>query len=305
MGLKVNLYKNLKNFDLNVDFEIGNESLAIVGHSGSGKSMTLKMISGIESQDRGEIILNNKDITNTRVQERKVGFLFQNFGLFPHLSVINNILLPLRNKDKNFAMELLKRFKVDSLADSYPNEISGGEKQRVALARLFSINPEIILLDEPFSSLDTHLKWDIENDLNLFLQNYNKPMVCVTHNIDEAMRMCKKILVLKSGKQVFFGSVDKIFQEPMNVELAKIVGVLNIFEDRLLGLYEDKFSTDKIEDSFEFNVEYKYDMKDSKGNLFVFKLENGNFIKCRLNLNNGQEVKKLYYSKDKALKLKR
>ncbi len=163
--LKVNIQKELKEFDLDVDFELKNKRLGILGPSGCGKSMTLKSIAGIVNPDYGFISLNDtvyfdsSNKTNLKPQKRNVGYLFQNYALFPNMTVEENIAIGLgKDCDKNHLSEIIKRFHLNGLEKRYPRQLSGGQQQRVALARIMAYGPDVILLDEPVSAMDTFLK---------------------------------------------------------------------------------------------------------------------------------------------------
>ena len=166
--LEVNIQKKLKEFDLNVDFELKKGCLGILGPSGCGKSMTLKSIAGIENPDNGvvNLITDKENIyfdsdkkINLKPQKRNVGYLFQNYALFPNMTVEENVAIGLsKNYDEKIVSEMIKRFRLEGLEKRYPRQLSGGQQQRVALARILAYGPDVLLLDEPFSAMDTFLK---------------------------------------------------------------------------------------------------------------------------------------------------
>ena len=166
----VDIEKNFGKFNLKTKFEFDNEIMGLLGASGSGKSLTLKCIAGIEKPDKGRIILNDRVLfdsekkINISPKDRKIGYLFQDYALFPNMNVYENIKVGIRERENfdKLIMEKLEEMRISHLKDKKIYEISGGEKQRVALARLLINKPEIILLDEPFSALDDYLKWKIE-----------------------------------------------------------------------------------------------------------------------------------------------
>ena len=178
--LKVNIQKELKEFDLDVDFELKSKRLGILGPSGCGKSMTLKSIAGIVNPDSGFISLNDtvyfdsSNKTNLKPQKRNVGYLFQNYALFPNMSVEENIAIGLgKDCDKNHLSEIIKRFHLNGLEKRYPRQLSGGQQQRVALARIMAYGPDVILLDEPFSAMDTFLKEQLRLELVNSLEDFD------------------------------------------------------------------------------------------------------------------------------------
>ena len=195
MALYVDIEKDLSSFTLKSKFEQENGVLGFLGESGSGKSMTLKCIAGLENPSRGKIILNNRVLfdsekkINLSAQERKVGFLFQNYALFPHMTVVENIELGLSNLQKEernkITKEYIKRLCLEGLENRYPWQLSGGQQQRVALARALAPSPDILLLDEPFSALDYHLRGNMERELINILNDYHGDVIFVTHDREE------------------------------------------------------------------------------------------------------------------------
>lgn len=237
MSLEVHIQKQLRSFAFQVDFSLGDENLAVVGASGSGKSMLLKCIAGIETPDEGEIVINGKTCfaahrLNVPSQKRRVGYLFQDYALFPHLTVKENLTTVLsgtKAEREEKALRLLKQFHLEHLLDSYPYQISGGEQQRAALSRMLCVEPDILLLDEPFSALDTNLKWSVENDLVQLLQRVQKSVVLVTHSMAEALRICSRILILDHGKVVDFGAKEQVLEHPRTMMSAQLAGYKNFY----------------------------------------------------------------------------
>ena len=181
MELEVKIRKKLRGFDLAVGFSVRDEVLALLGASGCGKSMTLKCIAGIEKPDEGRILLNGRTLfdsekgVNLAPQERRVGYLFQDYALFPNMTVAENITFSLLERE-------LARFSLAGLENSYPKELSGGQKQRTAFARILASNAELLLLDEPFSALDSYLKWQLELELLHLFDSYGRAAVLVSHD---------------------------------------------------------------------------------------------------------------------------
>lgn len=210
--LKVNIQKELNEFDLNVDFELKNKRLGILGPSGCGKSMTLKSIAGIVDPDNGFISLTGDEETtyfdsskkiNLKPQKRNVGYLFQNYALFPNMTVEENVACGLsKDDDGKKVSEMIKRFHLEGLEKRYPRQLSGGQQQRVALARILAYSPDVILLDEPFSAMDTFLKDQLRIELLNLLRDFEGFSIMVTHNRDEAFQFCDELIVLDKGKVI-------------------------------------------------------------------------------------------------------
>lgn len=238
MILDVNIENKLSSFKLDVNFTQENGVLGLLGASGSGKSMTLKAISGILTPTSGNITLgdkvffdSNKKI-NLSPQQRKIGYVFQNYALFPNMNVIENISSGLHKKSAEVRKELcsdyINKFRLNGLEKNYPSELSGGQCQRVALARALITNPDILLLDEPFSALDNHLKSEIERDFLKIIKEYNGIVIYVTHDISEAYRICDNIIAYDSGKAYNKRLKKEIFNSPQNLTEAKLTGIKNI-----------------------------------------------------------------------------
>ena len=204
MGLVVSIEKILKEFTLKAQLKADAECLGLMGPSGSGKSMTLKCIAGIETPDKGKIILDGKVLfdsdknINLTPQERKIGYLFQGYALFPNMTVEENIHTGLKARKmskqeiENRTMEMLKRFHIEELQNRYPRQLSGGQKQRAALARLKAYEPEVILLDEPFSALDEDLREELQHEIRNMLADFHRPSILVSHNSKEINNLCNK-----------------------------------------------------------------------------------------------------------------
>jgi molybdate transport system ATP-binding protein len=236
MGLKVDIKKKMGNFLLEVSFEIDCETLAILGSSGSGKSMTLKCIAGIETPDEGEIILdglvlfNSKNKINLSPQERGIGYLFQNYALFPNMTVEENIAVTLSGNKKEkeeIIKEKIKTFYLEGLENKKPAQLSGGQQQRVALARMIASNPKVIMLDEPFSALDSHLRWQLEQELLDIIEKYQRPTLFVSHNRDEVYRISDRIAVLDKGKLEKISDKRSLFDNPELLTGAILTGCKN------------------------------------------------------------------------------
>jgi molybdate transport system ATP-binding protein len=210
--LYVRARKRLPDFTLQVDFGVGDEVLVLFGPSGAGKTMTLRMIAGLERPDAGHVALGGRVLysreprTWVPPRERRCGFVFQDAALFPHLDVTRNVLFGARQRNAPATAErlraLLDTFRIGHLAARYPGELSGGEAQRVALARALMTDPDVLLMDEPFSSLDAETRHAVGQAVRDAHHTWRIPFVLVTHDRAEAERLGDRILLLRAGQQV-------------------------------------------------------------------------------------------------------
>lgn len=245
MSLHINIKKELSSFKLDVSMESKGGVIGFLGASGSGKSMTLKCIAGIEKADKGKIIINDKVLfdsenkINIKTKDRRVGFLFQNYALFPHMTIKDNIEIGLdklsKEEKRKLSSNYIKKFGLDGLENRYPWQLSGGQQQRVALARALITSPDILLLDEPFSALDNHLRANMERELVEIVKDYGGTVVFVTHDIEEAYRVCDKIIVFDSGKANEIREKNILFEKPLSLAEAKITGCKNISRAKKLN----------------------------------------------------------------------
>lgn len=226
----------MDNFSLEVSFALAQETFAILGASGSGKSMTLKCIAGIEIPDEGRIVLDNQVIfdsakkINLPPKERKIGYLFQNYALFPNMTVEENIAVVLRTSKKvkkEIVKEKIRTFYLEGLEWKKPSQLSGGQQQRVALARMLASNPKIIMLDEPFSALDSYLRWQLEQEMLEIIQAYRMPTLFVSHNRDEVYRISDKIGVMNNGRLEGISGKKDLFEDPRLFAAAILTGCKN------------------------------------------------------------------------------
>ncbi|MCI5648496.1 MAG: sulfate/molybdate ABC transporter ATP-binding protein [Fusicatenibacter sp.] len=245
MSLYVEIEKKFTGFCLNVKLEAGDETLALLGASGCGKSMTLKCIAGIEKPDAGKIVVDgitlfdSKKKINLTPQERKTGLMFQNYALFPNMTVYDNIRAG-ASREKNPARKkelirmMTERFGIVDLCGHYPYQLSGGQQQRVALARMLISNPGILLMDEPFSALDAHLRFQMEQKVREVIREFGKTVVLVSHDRDEVFRMSDKIAVMHDGAIEACGSKSEVFDNPKTRNSAILTGCKNISRIRIL-----------------------------------------------------------------------
>ena len=239
-ALKINnLNHKIKNSEIlkNVSIETEEDRIAcILGPSGSGKTTLLKLIAGLEDTQKGEIYIKDKLVsssnTHIKTEERDIGFLFQDFALFPHLTVKENLKFAINgNADANIEInEIMKLIKLPNSLKKYPHELSGGEQQRVALARSIISKPKLLLLDEPFSNLDLSLREEIRDDTLHLLQKFNISVIIVTHDPFEAMFISNKIYILKqNGSIVQSGSPNDLYNNPLSSYVAEFFGETNKF----------------------------------------------------------------------------
>ena len=214
-----NISKNFGNYQAlkQVNLEIKNGSLiGLLGPSGSGKSTLLRILAGLEIQDSGRIWLEGQDATKFPLQQREIGFVFQNYALFPHLTVAQNISfgLDVRNIDislkKQRVNELLQLIQLEKFADRFPHQLSGGQRQRIALARALAVEPKVLLLDEPFAALDAKIRKQLRSWLRTLHQQISVTTVFVTHDHQEAMELAHEIVILDQGRILQVGSSHEI-----------------------------------------------------------------------------------------------
>ncbi len=235
-----NISKKYKDFVLDdISFSVNNEDYFVVlGQSGAGKTILLEIIAGLIKQDKGKILFNNKDISFEKIQKRNFGLVFQDFAIFPHLSVKENILYSLRSKKldkistKEKIQELAKVVNISHLLHRNTTTLSGGELQRVALARTLALEPDILLLDEPLSSLDIILKDELRGLLRKLNKN-GQTIIHVTHNYFEAIALANKVAVLHNGKLLQIGTPKDVFQNPESKFVANFIGIKNFFKTKI------------------------------------------------------------------------
>lgn len=239
MSLFVDIEKRLGDFRLTARFETQGGTLGLLGASGCGKSMTLKCIAGVERPDRGTIVLDGETLfdsergINLPPQKRQVGYLFQHYALFPNMTAEQNILCALRwEKDRvrrNTELERVVRLcRLEGLEKLRPHQLSGGQQQRTALARILASQPRLLLLDEPFSALDSHLRDKLQLELRGLLEQFGRDTLLVTHSRDEAYHMCARIAVMDQGRLLSVKETKSLFADPGSVCACLLTGCKNI-----------------------------------------------------------------------------
>ena len=246
--LEVRVKRKLPGFTLDVAFSISQEVMAILGPSGSGKTMTLQCIAGLIQPDEGYVYLNGRVLLDTAkginlpARMRKVGFVFQNYALFPHLTVNQNIsygisYLP-APQIKERVEELLEKMNIQRLGERFPRQLSAGQQQRVAVARALAPEPEVLLLDEPFSALDSLVKERLQLELQALHQFYQGNMLFVTHDLTEGYKFSSRIAVFESGCIVQHDRKEEVISSPSNHTVARLVGFKNLMEGSIVGIKE-------------------------------------------------------------------
>ena len=234
--LDVAIKKDFGKFKLDVNFKTDDEVMALFGASAAGKSLTLKMILGIVKPDEGRIVLDDRVLfdsekkINVKTKDRRIAYLFQDYALFPNMSVRENVKTGFREKVSNMdeiVDNYLKDFSLYEVKDRLPGSLSGGQKQRVALLRILVNDAKLLLLDEPFSSLDSYLSWLVEEDVRKFIFDYNIKSILVSHDREEVYRMCDSIVVIDGGKSYPKLKKVELFTNPKSLPGALLTGIKN------------------------------------------------------------------------------
>jgi molybdate transport system ATP-binding protein len=233
MGILVSVRKSVKGFTLDASWEIGNELAVLFGFSGSGKSLTLQIIAGLINPDSGVITVNESTYFdssrhfNVAPQERSLGYVFQDLALFPHMTVRQNILYGAKGVSEHATderyREMLDAFYLNALETKRPSEISGGQKQRVAFARALMRRPDVLLLDEPFSALDTPLRMEMRTFLKDLRSTFQVPVVLVTHDAAEAATLADSIIVYSDGTVIQSGAAAEVFDNPADKRVKRLL----------------------------------------------------------------------------------
>src|SRR5574343_13559 len=234
--------------DVSLDIASG-ELIALLGPSGCGKTTLLRIIAGLETADVGSIHFSGEDTTDVHVRERNVGFVFQHYALFRHMTVFENVAFGLRVKPrserpseaqiKKKVMDLLKLVQLDWLAERYPSQLSGGQRQRIALARALAVEPKVLLIDEPFGALDTKVRRELRRWLRRLHDDMHITSVFVTHDQEEAMEVADRIVVMNQGRIEQIGSPDEVYSNPATPFVYQFLGNVNVFHSRVQDGYAE------------------------------------------------------------------
>lgn len=289
MSVEVRITKDFGAFKLDIDFKSESKRIGILGASGCGKSLTLKSIAGIEKPDKGRIAVGERTLydSSKRIiltpKERRCGYLFQNYALFPTMTVAKNIGIGLKcgkTEREERVRNIMKRFGLEGLEKRFPGELSGGQQQRAALARIMVYEPDVILLDEPFSALDVYLKDKMQRECMELLKDYPGIVILVSHSRDEIYRFSEEAMVIDKGRIIVHKPTKELFANPETVEAARLTGCKNILEvigedgrKKIIGIRAHEFETVKplssdyftfkvleprvTEDLFEYNITFR------------------------------------------------
>lgn len=219
------------------------ELVALLGPSGSGKTTLLRIIAGLETPDNGRILFNGEDTTQSHVRERRVGFVFQHYALFKHMTVFDNVAFGLNVRPKSTrpskgeisdkVTDLLRLVQLEGMAKRYPAQLSGGQRQRIALARALAVEPQVLLLDEPFGALDAQVRAELRRWLRKLHDEIHVTSVFVTHDQEEALEVADRIVVMNKGKIEQSGTPDQVYEHPANPFVLNFLGNVNLFHGRM------------------------------------------------------------------------
>jgi len=249
MSIQVkNIHKQFGAFtaldDITLDFPTG-ELVALLGPSGCGKTTLLRIIAGLEQADSGQVLLDGDDASSTHVRERQVGFVFQHYALFKHMTVFDNVAFGMRMKPrgqrpseakiKDKVHELLKLVQLDWLADRFPSQLSGGQRQRIALARALAVEPRVLLLDEPFGALDAKVRKELRRWLRKLHDELHITSIFVTHDQEEALEVADRVVLMDHGKVEQIGTPEEVYRHPATPFVYGFLGSVNFFHGRVEG----------------------------------------------------------------------
>jgi sulfate/thiosulfate transport system ATP-binding protein len=242
--------------DVSIDVPDGSLT-ALLGPSGSGKSTLLRAIAGLEELDAGQVVINGQDATGTPAQKREVGFVFQHYAAFKHMTVLGNVGfgLKIRKWDKakidDRVHELLRLVQLDGLAARYPDQLSGGQRQRMALARALAVEPQVLLLDEPFGALDAKVRKDLRTWLRRLHEEMHVTTIFVTHDQEEAMDVAEQLVVMNRGRVEQSGTADQLYEQPANEFVMSFVGEVNRLGDNFVRPHDMEVVLDADESTEE------------------------------------------------------
>lgn len=249
MSIQVkNIHKQFGAFtaldDITLDFPTG-ELVALLGPSGCGKTTLLRIIAGLEQADSGQVLLDGEDASSTHVRERQVGFVFQHYALFKHMTVFDNVAFGMRMKPRgqrpseakirDKVHELLKLVQLDWLADRFPSQLSGGQRQRIALARALAVEPRVLLLDEPFGALDAKVRKELRRWLRKLHDELHITSIFVTHDQEEALEVADRVVLMDHGKVEQIGTPEEVYRHPATPFVYGFLGSVNFFHGRVDG----------------------------------------------------------------------
>jgi sulfate/thiosulfate transport system ATP-binding protein len=276
MGIEVkHINKRFGNFialdNVSLNFPAG-ELTALLGPSGCGKTTLLRIIAGLEQPDAGQVFLDGEDASSHHVRERQVGFVFQHYALFKHMTVFENIAFGLRVKPRNLrpseseirkkVMSLLELVQLDWLADRYPPQLSGGQRQRIALARALAVEPRVLLLDEPFGALDAKVRKELRRWLRRLHDELHVTSIFVTHDQEEALEVADQVVLMNKGKVEQIGAPDDVYNHPASPFVYGFLGNVNLFHGRV---HEGVLDADGV----HFHAPDHAEAQDAKGVGFV------------------------------------
>ena len=276
-NMNVSIHKSFADFKLDMEFKTSAKRIGILGKSGSGKSLTLKCLAGLVKPDSGyiehsqNVFYDSEKKINIVPQKRRIGYMFQSYALFPNMTVRQNIAAAIRIKGKKSVDDILERFELSNLSEKYPHELSGGQQQRTALARIIASDPDIILLDEPFSALDETTKGRTQHRLEEMISDYGKTVILVSHHKDEIYRFCDELIVIEEGRTVIYGGTKDIFEDPRYVSAARLTGCRNISKLTIVDEYSG------IAD--DWGMTFVFDEKPPEGTTHIGIYEN-DFVFC-------------------------
>ena len=293
-------YKKFKAIDgVNLTVNKG-EFLTILGPSGSGKTTLLKLIAGFEKLSEGSILLNNQDITKKKPYERAIGMLFQNYALFPHMTVSDNIAYPLRirkfpkDEIKERVRNVMKLVHLEEYGSRYPEQLSGGQQQRVALARAIIFNPPLLLLDEPHGALDKNLRKQMQLEIMQIQKKVGITTISVTHDQEEALIMSDRICVMNNGRIEQVDSPEKIYKQPKNRFVAEFIGEINLIQGEGIGI-TGEIAKVKIKNDLTVDIRIEDSQTEIKGKsmLIAIRPENIQIIQEHSDFQNTLRAKVL------------